>query len=379
MTNFKMQSKRIPTNEEGIFYKRIINENGKEVDKAYIIRYRENDSDRLKTIGKHSQGIRINYCKQIRNEILMKLRLGEEPPAVAKKKKKNITRLDDFAEIYFKEKEMEVKDIEKIKKSYINHIKPFIGHKAVDEITSDDIKEIQKIKRKVLAERTVNALIQIIGAIYNVAIQKEIFKGNNPVNKSVKRVNVDNKRERYLTLEEINLLLNEVKHEEYLYIFVQLALQTGGRLGTILSITKKDIKLESNTVQLKDHKNNSTYLGFFNDELKYLLQRRIKNLNANDFIIDKGEQVIKDRLTKIYNKYFNVGLANDDRKNRVVTHTLRHTFASHLAIKGTPIYTIQKLMNHKDITMTLRYAKLAPDSGKDMVLGLYENFINDKR
>ncbi len=54
------------------------------------------------------------------------------------------------------------------------------------------------------------------------------------------------KGKRYLTLEEINLLLNEVKHEEYLYIFVQLALQTGARLGTILSITKKDIKLESN-------------------------------------------------------------------------------------------------------------------------------------
>ena len=378
MTNFKMQSKRIPTNEEGIFYKSIINENGKEVDKAYIIRYRENDTDKLKTIGKYSQGIRINYCKQIRNEILMKLRLGEEPPAVAKKKKKDSTKLDDFAEIYFKEKEFEVKDIEKIRKSYINHIKPFIGHRAVDEITSDDIKEIQQIKRKVLAERTINALIQIIGAIYNVAIQKEIFKGNNPVNKSVKRVNVDNKRERYLTLEEINLLLNEVKHEEYLYIFVQLALQTGGRLGTILSITKKDIKLESNTVQLKDHKNNSTYLGFFNDELKYLLQRRIKNLNANDFIINRGEQVIKDRLTKIYNRYFNVGLANDDRKNRVVTHTLRHTFASHLAIKGTPIYTIQKLMNHKDITMTLRYAKLAPDSGKEMVLNLYENKNKNK-
>lgn len=174
-----------------------------------------------------------------------------------------------------------------------------------------------------------------------------------------------------MTLEEINLLLNEVKHEEYLYIFVQLALQTGGRMGTILSITKKDIKLESNSIQLKDHKNNSTYLGFFNNQLKYLLEKRMENLNTNDLIIDRGRQVIQDRLTKIYNKYFNVGLKNDDRKNRVVTHTLRHTFASHLAIKGTPIYTIQKLMNHKDITMTLRYAKLAPDSGKKMVLDLY--------
>ena len=48
-----MQSKRIPTNEEGIFYKSIINENGKEVDKTYIIRYRENDSDKLKTIARN--------------------------------------------------------------------------------------------------------------------------------------------------------------------------------------------------------------------------------------------------------------------------------------------------------------------------------------
>ncbi|MCR1816283.1 tyrosine-type recombinase/integrase [Aliarcobacter butzleri] len=369
---FKTLPKKISTNEEGIFYKTIINENGKEIDKTFIIRYRENNVDKSKTIGKYSQGIRINYCKQIRNEILMKLRLGEEPPTIAKKKKKIITTLDNLAEIYFKEKEMEVKDLEKIKRSYINHIKPFLGHKDADEITSDDIKEIQKYKRKFLAERTINAIIQIVGAIYNVAIQKEIFKGNNPVNKNIKRVNVDNKRERYLTLEEIYLLLNEVKHEEYLYIFVQLALQTGGRMGTILSITKKDIKLESNSIQLKDHKNNSTYLGFFNNELKYLLEKRMENLNTNDLIIDRGRQVIQDRLTKIYNKYFNVGLKNDDRKNRVVTHTLRHTFASHLAIKGTPIYTIQKLMNHKDITMTLRYAKLAPDSGKKMVLELYK-------
>ena len=61
-----------------------------------------------------------------------------------------------------------------------------------------------------------------------------------------------------------------------------------------------------------------------------------------------------------------------DSKNRVVIHTLRHTFASQLAINGTPIFTIQKLMNHSDINMTLRYAKLSPDSGRDFVNNLYK-------
>lgn len=37
-----------------------------------------------------------------------------------------------------------------------------------------------------------------------------------------------------------------------------------------------------------------------------------------------------------------------------------------------PIFTVQKLMNHKDIQQTMRYAKLAPDSSRDMVEGLYQ-------
>lgn len=41
-------------------------------------------------------------------------------------------------------------------------------------------------------------------------------------------------------------------------------------------------------------------------------------------------------------------------------------------MNGVAIYTIQKLMNHKDINMTLRYAKLAPDNGKIDVKGLYK-------
>jgi len=41
-------------------------------------------------------------------------------------------------------------------------------------------------------------------------------------------------------------------------------------------------------------------------------------------------------------------------------------------INGTPIFTIQKLLNHKDIAMTMRYAKLAPDSGRVQVNEFYK-------
>ena len=84
-------------------------------------------------------------------------------------------------------------------------------------------------------------------------------------------------------------------------------------------------------------------------------------------LFDINETTIQSPLRKIFNKLFNQKLDKNDRKNRVVVHTLRHTFASHLAINGTPIFTIQKLMNHKDIKMTMRYAKLADNSGRGEV------------
>ena len=48
-------------------------------------------------------------------------------------------------------------------------------------------------------------------------------------------------------------------------------------------------------------------------------------------------------------------------------HSLRHTFASHLVMKGVDLPTVQKLMGHSDITTTMIYTHLAPDHLVDAV------------
>ncbi|MEA2072717.1 MAG: hypothetical protein U9O86_03955 [Campylobacterota bacterium] len=74
-----VSQKRTPTKIDGVFYKEVFNDKGKAVDKKYLIRWiDENGKSRLKTIGNYSAGIREKYCKIKRDEIVMKIRLGEE-------------------------------------------------------------------------------------------------------------------------------------------------------------------------------------------------------------------------------------------------------------------------------------------------------------
>ena len=343
-------------------------------DISYYITYKDefNKLKRIK-VGDKSKGITEPYCNQMRNDIIHKVRLGED--IGIKHKKKNKIRLNEMAEIYFDEKRAS----EKRKSVYNVHIKPLFGDRDPENITKDEIKKlINTLLDDNKAAQTVNNIFGLIRTIYNYHIKEKELKILNPC-AGIKKLKTDNNRERYLQISEINTLYSEIKHSITLTNFVQLSLQTGGRLETILHIKKKDIDLQNETITLVNLKTGETYKGFLQSSYVEYLKKYLQNLKLNDYVVsfDKNKKVtsrqIQSRLKPILDKLFNKELQINDRKNRTVIHTFRHTFASHLAINGTPIFTIKELMNHSDIEQTMRYAKLDPLSGKDMVQKLYIN------
>jgi site-specific recombinase XerD len=89
-------------------------------------------------------------------------------------------------------------------------------------------------------------------------------------------------------------------------------------------------------------------------------------------VVTKIDSVSKSFSRAIETLGFNNGI--DDHRQKVVFHTLRHTYASWLVMSGVDLYTVQKLMGHSTISMTERYSHLAPDHLKKAVKMLVTNY-----
>ncbi len=358
-------SKRIKTKYTGVFFRETTTNS--RTDKVFYIVYKHKGRTYEMKVGKFSDGIRANFANTVRMSTINSLTLGAELPHILiNKQKKPITTFDELAKKYFDARELHNRTNHQARSKYRSQLQHFIGKRNAEQITKSDILSIQEDLAKTRAPKTVNQYIQFIRAVYNYAIQEELFFRKNPAT-GIKEQKVNNKRERYLAIDEIKLLLDAVQNDPDLYLFTLLSLSTGGRLNTIMHICKKDIDFEQNMITLHDIKNNDTYGGFFDQSIKKVLLRRTENLHENERVISMNERTLRRKMSRVLTALFNQELSADDRKNRTVVHTLRHTFASQLAISGTPIFTIQKLLNHKDIKQTLRYAKLEPNSGKDKI------------
>ena len=340
-------------------------------DISYYIVYKISDKTIFKKVGKKSEGINETKCIELRNQILSELRHGVD---ISQKSIKSID-LNKLAEIYFSSNEAHNKSNKKYRQMYEKHIKNSFINIPVSRLNDDLIYQLQALKKaEMLSDSTINIIVKLIRRIIGFCIKKGIIQ-YSPF-KNIKLFKVNNSRLRYLSQLEIKSLCEIVKDNKVLNLFVKIALTTGARANSILAMQKKDINLENRTITIKDFKRNNTYLGYLNNELFELIKNQISNLNLNSYVVSENGNFIN--YQKIYKKLFNIfnifneDLEKDDRANRVVIHTLRHTFASHLAISGVSIQKIQKLMNHKDIKQTLKYAKLNQDSGKEHIEELYK-------
>ena len=112
-----------------------------------------------------------------------------------------------------------------------------------------------------------------------------------------------------------------------------------------------------------------------------ITQRFDDTVNPDDYIFKSTENKKIQEISKTFPRVvsflgFNKNITDDRQK--VVFHTLRHTYASRLVMSRTDLYSVQKLMGHSTMAMTERYSHLSPNHLQKAVAN-FEEYVNKSK
>jgi integrase len=192
---------------------------------------------------------------------------------------------------------------------------------------------------------TVNREIQILNHMFRKAL-------DNPV-KHQRPLRVNNRRLRYLSLEEMERLLAGA--DDVLRPILIAALHTGFRRSELFGLTWQDVDFKRGVIRVLHTKNGERRELPMTDTLRDTLQHLPRRLNSDQVFPGKTGHGLVDIRKRFHRTLREAGIEG------FVFHDLRHTFASHLVMAGVDLMTVKEFLGHKDIKMTLRYAHLAPD------------------
>jgi integrase len=135
---------------------------------------------------------------------------------------------------------------------------------------------------------------------------------------------------------------------------VEIALNTGLRKGELLSLRWENIDLANRMIRVERSKNGDRRDVPMTDRAVAVLKSIPRRLDSPFLFANPDGTAPESVSTTWYNALERSGIENFH------FHDLRHTFASNLVMGGADLRSVQTLLGHRDIAMTMRYAHLSP-------------------
>ena len=176
------------------------------------------------------------------------------------------------------------------------------------------------------------------------------------------------------TKEEIRRLLMAAEGEgEHVYVLYAAAIYTGMRAGELAGLRWDDVDLETRLIAVQRSFDGPTkagdvrYVPILDVLLPVLRKWRLRCPGQLVFPNERG--VMHKESARIFQEIFRRVLdaaqfpkvqKNGKIRRYIVFHDTRHSFASHWVMNGGDIFRLQRILGHKDVKMTMRYAHLSP-------------------
>jgi site-specific recombinase XerD len=229
-----------------------------------------------------------------------------------------------------------------------------LGDRSLRQVVAGDVQRHIAKRLTEVRPASVNRELAFLKRTYNVAIADGLLE-TNPV-RQVKLLQENNARVRYLTdVEEVRL---RAETGETRWPIVALALNTGLRRGELFCLRWENADFTTSVLTIPRTKAGRTRHVPMNAEVRAILGALESRLRSPYVVPSaKGSTPLDAHnfICRVFAPALRRAGIHDFR-----WHDLRHTFASRLVMRGVDLRSVQELLGHTDIKMTLRYSHLSP-------------------
>ena len=331
--------------------------------KVYLVQGRGPSGSKRITLGRHGT-ISADEARRLGAAFLTRIKAGEEPGAG--RGPEGGPTVADLAERYLREHvavRCKPNTFNGYRQVIGRHILPALGKVPIAALGRKHAAELHYRLRKtpVAANDTVGALSRMLNRAEAWGL---VPAGSNPC-RFVTPYRT-RRPERFLTEEEFRRLggaLDDLEAGGRVPVHAAAALRllilTGCRCGEVLALRWEDVALERNEVRLRDSKTGPRVVPLSPAAARVLAG--VPRPADNPWVIAGREPGA--RLTHL--AYYWYPVRERAGLDDVRLHDLRHSFASRALALGEDLTMIGKLLGHRKIQTTARYAHLARDSVKE--------------
>ena len=241
------------------------------------------------------------------------------------------------------------------------HLVPALGHKKIDAITSEDVQHL-KGRLSTKAAKTVNNILTVLNVLLKKALEWNVI---DRVPCTIRLLRVSKSSTFFYDFEEFERLIVAARTtDSRAYLLVLMAGEAGLRLGEMVALEWSDIDFVKRQVCVQRSAWKGQIASPKGGRLRYIpLTLRLaaalrdhRHLRGPHVLYQDDGSLLSEGVVQGFVKRAaqKAGVFNNG------PHMLRHTFCSHLAMRGAPARAIQELAGHQNLTTTQRYMHLSP-------------------
>ena len=344
--------------------------------KVYLVQTRSGGKSRRVTIGRHGV-LSAEQARRKAAQCIASIKAGEEPARPQSPPDAGPT-IAEVAERYMKEHvavRCKPSTARGCRYTLDKYLLPAFGARALGSIGREEVATLQYRLHKtpIMANRVVDMLSRLFNMAEAWGIAPE---GGNPC-RFVQKYK-ERSCERFLSEEEFRRLgrvLDEVEAAGKVSVTavaaIRLLMLTGCRRGEIVTLRWEDVDLEAGELRLRDAKTGARQVALSPAAVRVLWA--IPRNSDNRWVIAGRKP--GTRLANLNPSWLVVRARAGLQDVRL--HDLRHSFASRALALGESLSMIGKLLGHRKVQTTARYAHLAQDSVKASAARVAESLRAD--